>query len=73
METEHKPSSIVTGDPGHFRRLKSDERVIRGDLVENEQSQLIEWEGPTGFRASSFNRPVYRLVDTPSAKNAPTP
>ena len=61
MESEGKPSSIITGDPGRFRRLGGDELVSRGDFVENEQRQLTQWEGPTGFRASSFVHPVYRV------------
>ena len=64
MESEHKPSSIVANDPTRFRRLAQDELVRRGDLVENEQAELTEWEGPTGFRASSFKRPIYRAIES---------
>lgn len=62
---ENETDRTVTTHPEHFRRLQGDELVSRGDFVENEQQRLVAWEGPTGFRASSFNRPVYRVNAIP--------
>jgi hypothetical protein len=47
-------------DPKHFRRLKSNELVTRGDFVLNDQQEYDLWEGPLGFRADAFVRPIYR-------------
>jgi len=43
-----------------FRRLKSNELVSRGDFVADLHSGFKSWEGPTGFRAYSFVKPIYR-------------
>jgi len=44
----------------HFRRLKWDELVVIGDFVVNEQQRFEPWEGPSGFRADAFVKPIYR-------------
>ena len=71
-QTDTNIENTVTGDPGRFRRLQDDELVSRGDLVENEQRRLVPWDGPSGFRASSFVSPVYRVNETPSTGVAAT-
>jgi len=43
-----------------FRRLKPGEVVVRGDFVANEHRRLEPWEGPGGFRAGAFVKPIYR-------------
>jgi hypothetical protein len=43
-----------------FRRLASDEMVVRGDFVADGRQKFQLWEGPTGFRADSFFKPMYR-------------
>ena len=43
-----------------FRRLKSSEVVVRGDFVANDHLQLEPWDGPGGFRAGAFLKPIYR-------------
>jgi len=48
------------GVPKCFRRLKPDEVVSRGDFVANDQRGLEPWEGPGGFYASTFVKPIYR-------------
>jgi hypothetical protein len=48
------------GVPKRSRRLKGNELVTRGDFVANEQRGFEPWEGPTGFRADAFMKPVYR-------------
>ena len=44
----------------HFRRLKANELVSRGDFTANEHCGFEPWEGPTGFRADAFVKPIYR-------------
>jgi hypothetical protein len=46
--------------------LKSDELVSVGDFVANESNEFELWEGPHGFMADSFIKPIYRReVDQP--------
>jgi hypothetical protein len=45
-----------------FRRLKWHELVSRGDCLMDESRVFAEWDGPFGFRASSFIKPVYREI-----------
>lgn len=51
-------------DPRRFRRLKWNELVWPGDFVADERLGLQPWEGPSGFRAGSFVRPIYRKEET---------
>ena len=46
--------------PERFRRLKWNELVSHGDFVANEGRRLEPWEGPGGFRADAFVKPIYR-------------
>jgi|GEM_PF-3477583 len=50
--------------PEGFRRLKWNEQVWTGDFVVDEQLGPQLWEGPGGFRAGSFARPIYRKEAT---------
>ena len=43
-----------------FRRLKSNELVSCGDFVTDPHNGFKPWEGPTGLRADSFVKPIYR-------------
>jgi len=43
-----------------FRRLKWDELVVSGDFIVNDRRQFEPWEGPSGFRADAFLKPIYR-------------
>lgn len=43
-----------------LRRLKPNELVSHGDFVEDGRSGFEPWEGPGGFRADSFVKPIYR-------------
>lgn len=43
-----------------FRRVGSDELVIPGDYIKDAENRYEPWEGPRGFRAASFCKPVYR-------------
>ena len=46
--------------PEHFRRLKWNEVVRHGDFIADERLKLEPWEGPGGFQADSFLKPIYR-------------
>jgi len=48
--------------PTNFRRLKSHEVVSRGDYVVDQTRGLEPWEGPSGFRAGSFIKLIYRRI-----------
>jgi hypothetical protein len=45
----------------HFRRLKWNEVVNSGDFLINDARDFEPWDGPGGFRADSFLKPIYRL------------
>jgi len=51
---------VEAGISESFRRLKADEVVSPGDFVKNGHQGFEPWEGPSGFRASSFVKPIYR-------------
>jgi hypothetical protein len=53
--------------PKRLRRLKWNERVSLGDFVRNEQRRFELWQGPGGFRADSFMKPIYRRDGSHSA------
>lgn len=54
------------------RRLKSNELVSQGDFVGDGRGGLKQWEGPGGFRADAFVKPIYRLAgkQSPAAKTS---
>lgn len=52
---------------GRFRRLKWNEVVSEGDFVMDEYRQFAPWQGPGGFRASSFQKTIYRATKSRSA------
>src|SRR5690349_7486789 len=43
-----------------FRRVRFDELVVPGDYIKEGENCYEPWEGPRGFRAASFCKPVYR-------------
>lgn len=49
-----------TGMSKHFRRLKWNEVVSRGDFIVNKKHELEPWSGPGGFRADTFVNPICR-------------
>jgi len=53
-------ASAPAGVPKGFRRLKWNEVVSRGDFVADDHQGVELWEGPGGFRADSFVKPIYR-------------
>lgn len=59
-----EPGSPVTAATGltlgSFRRLKWNELVTRGDFVEDGHQGFALWEGPSGFRADAFVKPIFR-------------
>ena len=46
--------------PKRLRRLKWYELVRLGDFVADEHQGFALWEGPSGFRADAFVKPIYR-------------
>jgi|ERR1017187_6220120 hypothetical protein len=61
----NKPeASAKAGVPKRFRRLKWNELVSHGDFVADEHRRLESWEGPGGFRADAFVKPIYRRKET---------
>ena len=43
-----------------FRRVRPDELVNPGDYIKDDEDRYEPWDGPRGFRAASFCKPVYR-------------
>ena len=60
--------AVELGVPAGFRRLRWDEPVLDGDFVMDEQHGFELWEGPGGFRADSFVKPIYRRGKIRTAK-----
>ena len=58
--------NLKAGAPDRFRRLKWNERVSLGDFVRNEHRRFELWQGPGGFRADSFVKPIYRRYESHS-------
>ena len=57
----NKPeASANAGVPQRFRRLKRNELVSVGDFVVDGHRRFEPWEGPSGFQARAFLRPIYR-------------
>lgn len=57
----NKPElTAEANEPKPFRRLKSNELVTSGDFILNDREEFDLWEGPRGFRADAFLRPIYR-------------
>jgi hypothetical protein len=53
--------ATVAWNRARFRRLKLSERVWIGDYIKSAAGGYEPWDGPGGFSASSFAKPVYRL------------
>jgi hypothetical protein len=66
---ERAPIDVM---PKSFRRLKWNELVISGDFIANEHRRLEPWEGPSGFRAAAFVRPIYRATKAGSTIEKPS-
>ena len=46
--------------PQRLRRLKWNELVSHGDFIADGHRGFELWDGPTGFRADAFVKPIYR-------------
>ena len=67
MQLMKQPEVSAKADPPKgFRRLKWNELVRLGDFVVDEQGGFELWEGPGGFRADSFVKPIYRRYESRS-------
>jgi hypothetical protein len=65
----NKPEASASAPvPKNLRLLNSDELVSPGDFVKDEHQEMALWEGPGGFRADSFVKPIYRQQGTPAKK-----
>jgi len=62
---ESEPTAAVVATD-RLRRLKWNELVSRGDFVADERHGFEPWEGPSGFRADSFVKPIYRQDESHS-------
>jgi hypothetical protein len=60
LPRSNPPASVAGAVVKHFRRLKMNELVGCGDFVADPHLGFKPWEGPTGFRADSFVKPIYR-------------
>lgn len=58
--TPESNPGVEQGVPKSFRRLKWNELVQVGDFVVHQLRGFELWEGPSGFRADSFVKPIYR-------------
>ena len=65
-------ASAKAGVPKHFRRLKWNELVNRHDFVKDEHRGFEPWEGPGGFRADAFVKPIYRQDESRSTATKKT-
>ena len=60
-EWQNKLVMSLDGRSGvRFRRVASNELVMPGDYIKEAEDRYEPWEGPRGFRAASFCKPVYR-------------
>jgi hypothetical protein len=63
---EANPSAIAIV-AACLRPLKWNERVCRGDFVEDGRAGFEPWVGPSGFRADAFVKQIYRRLKHQSA------
>jgi hypothetical protein len=68
--TQMAGPAVTVREPGRFRRLKWNELVCLGDFVADGRRGFKLWEGPSGFRANSFVKPIYRPDEGRSASPA---
>lgn len=66
QQTGESGAPAKAGVPKRFRRLKWNELVSHGDFVADEHRGFEPWEGPSGFRADSFVKPIYRQHESRS-------
>jgi hypothetical protein len=65
-------ASANSGGSESFRRLKPDEMVRTGDFVADQNGGFEAWDGPGGFLADAFLKPIYRRNGTPKAEVDPS-
>jgi hypothetical protein len=59
--SEANPFAVAAA-PKTLRLLKWNELVKRGDFVEDGRHGFEPWVGPSGFRADSFVKQIYRKL-----------
>ena len=62
-DAENHPTHSISSET--FRPLKWNEQVKRGDFVEDGHRGFELWEGPSGFRADTFVKTIYRKLRQP--------
>jgi len=67
---ETNPSALSAA-PGPMRLLKCNEVVRRGDFVALANAGFEPWVGPSGFRADTFVKQIYRLKNPPVQTKGP--
>jgi len=65
--------SVLPVQLSHLRPLKWNEQVLRGDFVADDHQGFELWVGPSGFRADSFVKQIYRLLAHQPAKTKVAP
>jgi hypothetical protein len=59
-DREENGTAVEAPEPKGFRRLKFNELVSEGDFVQDETRGMQPWDGPRGFQAGSFVKPIFR-------------
>jgi hypothetical protein len=62
LPPDQKETPAKISGPKRLRRLKSHELVGAGDFIPDGNEGFEPWEGPSGFRADAFVKPIYRAV-----------
>ena len=53
-------TAIAASGRANFRRLRANELVWSSDYLMDTQLGMQLWDGPGGFQAGTFTKPVYR-------------
>lgn len=69
QRTSGTSAPAKAGVAKQFRRLKRYELVTLGDFVADEHRGFKPWEGPSGFRADSFVKQIYRQDESRKTTN----
>lgn len=68
LESASEPAISTPMTAASLRRLKWNEVAVVGDFTTNNLNGFELWDGPAGFQAGSFVRPIYRRSDQPLPK-----
>jgi len=68
-------TAVVADERSDFRRLRANELVWSSDYLLDGRLGLQLWDGPGGFQARTFTKPVYRMraaTVSPTASTRPS-